>query len=125
MLILIASFLERRARKKRELLERIVPSNAVTAAVASTAITVVDVDTIVAGRQRLAALIPLGVVIEVGVYTQTVTVFIFVATKLTRETFKRTVNITNMKLKVLFARELTQAPRACIHAYYLAVLHAQ
>lgn len=101
--------------------ERIVPSHTIAAAVAID----VDADTVVAARQRFAALIPFGVVIEVGVYTQTVTVLIFIATKLTRETFKRTVNITDMELEILLARELTQAPRARVHAYYLAMLHTQ
>lgn len=63
--------------------------------------------------------------IEVGVYTQTVTVLIFITTKLTRETFKRTVNITDVELEVLLTRELTQAPRARVHAYYFTMLHAQ
>lgn len=121
-LILVA--LSRRARKNRKLVEKAVPSHAVTAAVAGTAVAV-DADTVVAGCQRFAALVPLGVVIEVGVYTQTVTVLVFIATKLTRETFKRTVNITDVELEVLLACELTQAPRARIHAYYLAMLHTQ
>lgn len=76
--------------KKKKLLERTIPSHAVTIAVA------VDADTVVTGYQRFAALIPLGVMIEVGVYTQTVTVLIFITTKLTRESFKRTMNITDM-----------------------------
>lgn len=96
---------------------RTVPSHTIPATVA--------VDTVVAGRQRFAALIPFGVVIEVGVYTQTITVLIFIATKLTRETFKRAVNITDVELEILLARELTQTPRTRVHAYYLAMLHAQ
>jgi hypothetical protein len=74
--------------------------------------------------QRLSVLIPLGVVIEVGVYTQTVTILIFITTKLTCETFKRTVNITDMEFEILFTREMTQAPRARVHTYYLAAVYA-
>lgn len=79
------------------------------------------------GCKRLFVLlfVPLGVVIEVGVYTQTITVLIFITTKLTRETFKRTVYITDMEFEILFTREVTQAPRTRVHADYLATFHTQ
>jgi hypothetical protein len=74
------------------------------------------------GRRRLV--VPLGIVIEVRVDAQAVAVLVLVAAELASQALERPVDVAHVQLEVLFAREVSQAPGARVHAYHLAALHA-